>query len=444
MASLEIVARLSEPSIQGAQRARELVKKANESLEQSRRDHEKICEMHPKLAFLISENQAQSEVCRRLEDGLKRHQKDVDMVVDTKGRQAEELQREMAMVIELLKSREVVEREFRSPHVADDNGVVPKHTLYDHIDQDAVDVLERSVVECLGELRSIGETDGKLCRETLGKIANVELPMAEDISVTWDGVHGIGALVAESQSVVDEIMQDSQSMDHHCDQLRGTIRELEAEGGVLSTDDYNVLLRDTSEIPAIVDDMQEALESIQRRTEETHVRYLQYSAFYSDNRRQFEAITQISQAIDSYVSLAASPQTQFGLLSVQLERSLEDTWGLVSWYRNFHSSYDGLIAEVHRRRQMQGRLYAVVEDMRSQLDNMYMEEVRERAGFVDRFGMFLPSDLCPFIQDPPMQFTVEEVGDGERLASVMSHETTRHSKKSADDNDEQQEDKSFA
>ncbi|KAJ1802820.1 hypothetical protein LPJ75_006071 [Coemansia sp. RSA 2598] len=425
MASLEIVARLSEPSIQGAQTARELVKKANESLEQSRRDHEKICELHPRLAFLISENQVQSEVCRRLESSLKQHQKDLETMVGTKEQQADELQREMAMVIELLKNREVVEREFRSPHTADktDGAEQKKHTLYDHIDQDAVDTLERSVVECLEELRRIGETDGVLCKEALDKVAAVELSAAEDISVTWEGVHGIGELVAESQSTVEEITQDSQSMDHHCDQLRGTIRELEAEGGVLSTDDYNVLLRDTNEIPAIVDDMREALLSIQRRTDETHVRFLQYSTFYSDNRRQFEAIARISEAIDGYVAAAAASQTQFGGLSARLERSLEDTWGLVSWYRNFHSSYDSLIAEVHRRRQMQSKLHALVEDMRSRLEAIHMEEVRERAAFVDRFGPFLPSDLCPFIQDPPARFSVEEVGAGERLASVVSHET---------------------
>ncbi|KAJ1856869.1 hypothetical protein LPJ73_002121, partial [Coemansia sp. RSA 2703] len=434
MASLETLTRLSEPSIQGAQRAREIIKKAKESLEESKKDYRAICDMHPKLAFMLSENESQMQVCRRLESNLKRQLNDLETMNATKSQQAAEAQRELAMVIELLQSREVVEKEFRSPHPVggstNEDGSVnepKKHTLYDHIDQDAVDVLEKTIADCLEQMGRLVEVDGRICAEALGDISKVDIPAAEEISVTWEGVKAIGTLVSESQAAVDEITQDSQSMDHHCDQLRDSIRDLEADGGVLSSEDYNVLLRDTNEIPAIVEDMNEALLDIQRRSEETHVRSLQYSAFYSDSQRQFDGIAQISQIIDGYLNSTSSSQAQFSQLLEKVEQSLGDIWGLVSWYRGFHNAYDALIGEVRRRRQAQKAMHAVVEDMRSRLEAVHMEEVKERAAFVDRFGPFLPSDLCPFIQDPPVQFVVEEVGDAERFASVQSHET-RYSK----------------
>ncbi|KAJ2723989.1 hypothetical protein GGI07_002276 [Coemansia sp. Benny D115] len=348
----------------------------------------------------------------------------------------------MAMVLELLKSREVVEKEFRRPVYLDKDA---KHTLYDHIDQEAVDSLNITVAECMERLKQLAKEDNEKCMEALKGIRAVELSPGEDISVTWAGVYMIKALVDESRTVVQDIERDAESTDHHCEQLRETIRDLEATGGVLSMGDYDVLFRDTSEIAMVVDDMEEALDGVQRRTEEVHVRGLQYSVFYEDSLKQFEAIRKVSGIVKEYAGVAGPLQDEIGRLTVQLDGCMEDLWGLMAWYRGFHSAYDGLISEVHRRRQAQKALHAVVEDMRSRLESLYMAEMSERARFVDKAGMYLPSDLCPFIQDPPVQFVVEEVGDAERFGSVQSHET-RYSRDSVpvpvpvvDDNVEEQQ-----
>ncbi|KAJ2628612.1 hypothetical protein GGF44_004445 [Coemansia sp. RSA 1694] len=434
MATLEKLARLSEPSIQGAQLVREIVGSAKESLSRSQRDYAAIYEIHPKLGFLISDNQTQSKLCASLVAGLTQHLSDLETSVAQRRQQAGELRRDMAMVIELLKSREVVEREFRCPP-----NVTGKHTLYDHIDQDAVDELSRRTGEGLEELEAIAESDGARCRLALEEAGGAELQHSEDISVTWSAVGDIKELVEESKRAAAEIAQDSQSMDHHCDQLRDTIRDLEADerdtgDQLLSLDDYNVLLRDTNEIPMIVADLREVLSDIERRAEEINVRYLQYSAFYQENLRKFDAIARVSAAVYKYVEATRESQTRYAQLLADVDSGLEDIWGLVSWYRNFHSAYDSLIAEVHRRRHAQKVLFAAVEDMRSRLDGMYLEEMRLRTVFVEKSGPFLPSDLCPFIQDPPASFVVEEAeGEGarnERFASVQSHET-RYSKQAS-------------
>ncbi|KAJ2081930.1 hypothetical protein H4R24_001962 [Coemansia sp. RSA 988] len=424
MATLDQLTRLSEPSIQGAQRIKEIVKDAEELLQQSQHDHKSICETHPRLAFLIVENQSQLKLCRSLESNLKKHLADLTATTQLKEQQADDLRREMKMIIELLKSREVVEREFRSPHPPKDEGQAPlKHTLYDHIDQTAVDALETRVKECLEELRSISKTDSAQCTLTLKEISDIDVPMAEDISVTWEGVESIGGLVAETQKAKDEIAQDLHSMEHRCDQLRDTIRDLEAEGGVLSMDDYNVLLRDTSEIPGIVGELQEMLQEVQRRTDEINVRYLQYNAFMGENSRAFVAVARIADISQRYVETVAESQGRYAGLMTAVDAALEDMWGLVTWYRQFHSAYDGLIGEVHRRRQAQRELLSTVEDMRARLDAAHVDEMRMRAAFVDREGLFLPSDLCPFIQDPPASFVIEEAADRGRFVSVQSHET---------------------
>ncbi|KAJ2320727.1 hypothetical protein IWW52_001185 [Coemansia sp. RSA 2704] len=407
MATLEKLTRLSEPSIQGAQAVRKIFGEAEELLRQSKEDHRRICETHPRLAFLIADSQTQ---------------------LKAKEQQASDLRQEMAAIVALLQNREVVEKEFCSPHVPDSEvGKVQKHTLHDHIDQDAVDMLDARVDECLTQLRAISTVSSEKCALALRKIDAIAIPAAEDISVTWEGVEAIGRLVGESQDAVDEIAQDLESMDHHCDQLRDTIRDLELEGGVLSLDDYNVLLHDTNEISGIVADLDEVLTAVRRRADEINVRYLQYSAFFDESKRRFAAVAQIAEISKEYVQDVADGQTQYGSLVSAVDVVLEDMWGLATWYRQFHSAYDGLITEVHRRRQAQRELLGIVEDVRARLDALHTEELRLRAAFVDREGPFLPSDLCPFIQDPPPRFTVEEAGDAAQFASVQSHET-RYSK----------------
>ncbi|KAJ1888055.1 hypothetical protein LPJ66_008770, partial [Kickxella alabastrina] len=203
MASLEAVTRLSEPSIQGARTVRELVQTSSDSLAQSKHHHEHISNIHPQLAFLLEDNQRQIQVCRRLESNLQQRLSDMESTVKARWQEAQDVQREMAMVIELLKNREVVEKEFRSPILPPGNNPTGeiKHTLYDHIDQDAVDVVDRAMGECLDELRELAEADRDLCAAALSGIAGIEIPAAEDISVTWAGVQDIGGLVEESQAV---------------------------------------------------------------------------------------------------------------------------------------------------------------------------------------------------------------------------------------------------
>ncbi|KAJ2550379.1 hypothetical protein EV175_004092 [Coemansia sp. RSA 1933] len=368
---------------------------------------------------------------------MKQYLDQIESTVSEKKQKVREFEQEMAMVIELLKSREVAEKELHSQYLAStsmmtgggsNGGAAKKHTLYDHIDQDAVSAVEERTRQCIDRLEDISKTSSELCRRAVERLGESEIPTPEDISVTWAGVRDIERLVEESQGVVADMEQDLASVDRHCDQLRDTIRDLEADGeSVLSIDDYNVLLRDTEEIPAIVTELQGMLDGIQQRADETNVRSLQYTAFYADNKRQFELVAHVASVASEFAQTAADSHRLLEDAASEAEAALNDTLGLISWYRGFHSAYDSLIEEMQRRRQVQRQNQVEIDDMRGRLESMYVDEVRARADFVDRAGPFLPSDLCPFIQDPPPYFSVEEPADVARLMSVQSHET-RYSK----------------
>ncbi|KAJ1966443.1 hypothetical protein GGI12_000087 [Dipsacomyces acuminosporus] len=442
MASLEMLTRLSEPSIRGAQVAREISQDAASLLDQTKQDYRRICEVHPKLAFLVADNRSQIKLCKLLEANLRRNLAELESTVQSKWQQSEDLHKEMATVIEMLKIREVSDKEFRSPaqqgtesdqqqqQQQQQQSNSKKHTLYDHIDQAAVDALQVKTKECLDQLKEIADANIELGSAAVKDVEAVEVPATEDITITWDGLREVGILVEESETAVADIEQDLVSMGHHCDQLKDTIKDLETKGGALSIDDYKVLEKDTDEVPVIIADLQDMLVGVRRRADEINVRCLQYTAFYDEYKGQIAAVAKISAVVDAFIQQVEQSQASFSRLVTEVEVFLDEMWNLISWYRNFHSAYDSLVGEVHRRRQAQRLQHAEVEDIRAKLDAMYMGEVEQRSRFLTQFGPFLPSDLCPFIQDPPVRFAVEEVGDVERLNSVQSHET-RYSKQTS-------------
>ncbi|KAJ1956505.1 hypothetical protein EC988_001316, partial [Linderina pennispora] len=377
--------------------------------------------------------------CRSLEADLKQHLGDLETTVQNKRQQFEDLRSDMSAVLELLRNREVVGKEFRSPFDSAPGGT-RKHTLHDHIDQAAVDALQGKTEECLNHLAEIAAADVALGRAVLDEVQAIEVPVPDDISVTWGGLREAAALLAETLGSVADIRQDTEMISHHCAQLQDSVKDLESEGGVLSLDDYKgkwlyrggggsacshqpLLLRDTDEIPLIIAELQDALVGIRRRADETNVRSLQCAAFFADYAEQSQAIGGISQVIGGFLSRSEPSQGEFQRLLTEVEVFQDEMWNLITWYRNFHGAYDALVGEVHRRRQAQAQQHAAVEDVRARLDAMHLEEVDRRSEFVDKFGPFLPSDLCPFIQDPPPRFIVDEIGDVERLASVQSYDT---------------------
>ncbi|KAJ2845579.1 hypothetical protein GGI22_006511, partial [Coemansia erecta] len=146
---------------------------------------------------------------------MKQYLEQIETTVTERKQKAEEYEREMAMVIELLKSREVAEKELHSQYLASTsmtggggNGATKKHTLYDHIDQDAVSLLEARARQCIGQLDEVSNENSELSKAAIERLNEIDIPTPEDISVTWAGVRDIERLVKESQRVVSDMEQD--------------------------------------------------------------------------------------------------------------------------------------------------------------------------------------------------------------------------------------------
>jgi autophagy-related protein 17 len=70
------------------------------------------------------------------------------------------------------------------------------------------------------------------------------------------------------------------------------------------------------------------------------------------------------------------------------------------FYENYHSSYDGLILEVYRRKQCEEKIKNIVKKAMEQIEKVYEADSKEREGFRLDVGDYLPVDLWPNVNAP--------------------------------------------
>ena len=87
-----------------------------------------------------------------------------------------------------------------------------------------------------------------------------------------------------------------------------------------------------------------------------------------------------------------------------LQQELES---LVVFYANFSAAFAELGPEIERRRKGEEQMRQLIAGMQSQLDAAFSEELSQRNNFAEAHGRYLPSSLCPRIQEPPTAYAVQ-------------------------------------
>jgi len=75
-------------------------------------------------------------------------------------------------------------------------------------------------------------------------------------------------------------------------------------------------------------------------------------------------------------------------------------------YTSYQFSYNKLLIELARRRQYREAAENIVRGMMAQLEAMTEEEHIVRQEFNAEHGQYLPSDLCPSIENPPTKWEI--------------------------------------
>ncbi|KAE9006827.1 hypothetical protein PR001_g16879 [Phytophthora rubi] len=113
------------------------------------------------------------------------------------------------------------------------------------------------------------------------------------------------------------------------------------------------------------------------------------------DRFLLQYFTTINDIYPHYEVIFADVQLLFDEL-----RSLRD------FYLQFLASYQSVGAELHRRKQYDLKVRQFIEETKAKLAALEHEEIALRSTFCEEHARFLPSTLCPEIQNLPDKFTI--------------------------------------
>ncbi|KAF9303180.1 Structural maintenance of chromosomes protein 3 [Mortierella antarctica] len=155
----------------------------------------------------------------------------------------------------------------------------------------------------------------------------------------------------------------------------------------LADEDLNVLESDTTEVPVIIEELED---------EEIGVREHLYTTAYREAVALFGNINQLEPQLAELMDVFRSAE---GLREDfdSTEKLIGEINSLAIWYEEFHNSYGALTVEIVRRHQAHQAQERLVRDFMDRMESLQNDEIHRRAVFSERHGKYLPVDLCPSI-----------------------------------------------
>ncbi|KIO18544.1 hypothetical protein M407DRAFT_31798 [Tulasnella calospora MUT 4182] len=179
----------------------------------------------------------------------------------------------------------------------------------------------------------------------------------------------------------------------------------------LTDEDMQVFIRDSEELPAILSDIEAAAVQVT----EIQERLRSMAANMRSSLARFDGIVnQLDKLADDMAS-KLQMQQQVETQSYEIHDMLDGHLGsfdqLAQTYIDYQMAYRRLLLEMDRRRRSREAMEELVHEMLDKLEQMREDEIVLREGFVLEHGQVLPDDLCPFVQDLPVRYAVDVIGE---------------------------------
>ncbi|CAG8504399.1 21800_t:CDS:10 [Rhizophagus irregularis] len=185
-----------------------------------------------------------------------------------------------------------------------------------------------------------------------------------------------------------------------------------------SRDKCNILDQETRSMAEILvslakhyDQVAAALKACQSNTEEldiseVRIRNQIYQVSYDEAGKLFTELEGFGTKMESFVNTMKELEADFERSSTIVDRYLEELYNLNLWYEEFSKSYDYMIMEIDRRNRVREQHEKTAEEYLAKLEGLYIEEAQQREIFFQNQGRYLPIDLCPPIQEPPIKYDI--------------------------------------
>ncbi|ROT40807.1 kinase activator [Sodiomyces alkalinus F11] len=422
------------------------VLRANDLATGARRSHEQAALLCAQTQFVRRAMVKQMGVLMRIRRGLKRTydagKRDFGSVVKTMDTANERLQATM----EMLRNTHV-EAVFRPA------GEEPRN-LMDFVDERSVYDMVEALKTCLGELQAIQTSfDGDLLRfdddlRVLKKfIVSSPLPSSDAASTPHHPIPELFmSLVEHSHSMAELLTSLTQHFDLCVTAVRTTeggadlARRRAAEvttthggatggggGGGAGTGDggdvvsisgviadqethmsnlepitsqdradmLSVVVSDAAEVDGVVREIGERLRAAEADFAALEEQTSRVRAVYLGTVKALRALEDVGARLASYVAAEAEFLQRWAYERQNIQDKLIEMDQLRDFYERYAGAYDSLLLEVERRRRVEDKVQHIWRKAKESVDKLVEADRREREGFRQDVGEYVPTDLWP-------------------------------------------------
>jgi autophagy-related protein 17 len=162
----------------------------------------------------------------------------------------------------------------------------------------------------------------------------------------------------------------------------------------------DVLEKDASQVDDVVMELKEYLEEMEMK----HEAILEYvsalTTTYNETAAAYQILEGIGARLSGYIVAGQDFRIRWEETKITIGEQLNELESMRLFYENYHSSYDGLILEVYRRKQCEEKVKNIMKKAMEQIEKVYEADMKEREGFRLDVGDYLPVDLWPNVNAP--------------------------------------------
>ncbi|KIY68904.1 hypothetical protein CYLTODRAFT_394741 [Cylindrobasidium torrendii FP15055 ss-10] len=282
-------------------------------------------------------------------------------------------------------------------------------TLRDFIADRAVDEILDSIDNERNELDDVLEQTTEFPSILRTSIDSIErmLPSESLPNVYQD--------LEKQEETAAEMARHLESLAQHYDQMTSAMEDSE-RGEVFEEEDLAEMNRDTTELPAIIADLETCLLILQ----EIHEAFLSKRASGEAGVERLESVLddldELGGIMEDMLEAQESTQNEATPILVSLHTHVRTLGALHGSFIDFQLSFGKLLDEVERRRRYAQDAANLIRSMNKDLENMVEEERQKRQAFTADHGHRLPDDICLFANDLPTPWRIGPVGDIEEVS----------------------------
>ncbi|KAG4025352.1 hypothetical protein MFRU_060g00280 [Monilinia fructicola] len=154
-----------------------------------------------------------------------------------------------------------------------------------------------------------------------------------------------------------------------------------------------ILEKDAAEVEDVVMELRDRLNEMEIQ----HDAILDYVSHVAEQFKEtsntYKMLERVYERLTGYIIACQEFCAKWEDTKAQIHEQMDELEGMRVFYENYHSSYDRLILEVHRRAIAEEKAKTIARKAMEQISNLYDVDMKERNDFKNDVGDFLPVDL---------------------------------------------------